>query len=107
MTRDLRLKKSAGLIRSIVTILCLGVVNTGWAQGPGETAFNTTCVACHSIGEGQRVGPDLINVTDRRSEEWLLRFIRSSQSMIKSGDVDAVALAEQFQGLMMPDSPMS
>ena len=107
MACDLCGKKLAGFMRSATTIVCLGLLNSSWAQEPGETEFNTTCFACHTIGEGRRVGPDLAGVTDKRSEEWLLRFIKSSQSMIKSGDADAVALAEQFQGLVMPDTPMS
>jgi cytochrome c2 len=95
------------VLGSIATIISLGMLNTSWAQAPGEKEFNTTCIACHTIGEGRRVGPDLAGVTDRRAEDWLMSFIKSSQSVIKSGDPDAVALAEQFPGLIMPDTPMS
>ena len=37
----------------------------------------------------------------------MIEFIRSSQTMIKSGDPKAVALAEGYPGLVMPDNPLS
>jgi hypothetical protein len=37
------------------------------------------------------MGPDLIGINQKRSEEWLISFIKSSQTMIKSGDADAVS----------------
>ncbi len=73
----------------------------------GEAIFNTTCVACHTIGGGRLVGPDLAGVQDRRSEEWLIPFVQRSQSMIESGDPEAVALSEEYPGLIMPDWPLS
>ncbi len=35
----------------------------GKAGGPGETLFQAKCVACHTIGKGKLVGPDLKDVT--------------------------------------------
>lgn len=72
----------------------------------GEERFKTACAACHTIGEGKRVGPDLKGVTERRTEEWLLKFIKSSQSVIKSGDPVAVALFNEYNKTPMPDQPL-
>ncbi|MBM3435704.1 MAG: cytochrome c, partial [Bacteroidetes bacterium] len=58
-------------------------------QPPPEFA---TCTACHTIGKGKLIGPDLKGVNDRHNEAWLLSFIRSSQTMIKNGDPVAVKL---------------
>jgi len=69
--------------------------------------FQQKCGVCHTVGQGKLVGPDLSGVQSRRSEEWLLKFIRSSQAMIKSGDPDAVALFEEFNGTIMPDPMIS
>jgi hypothetical protein len=45
----------------------------------------------------------LIGINEKRSEKWLIEFIRSSQSMIKSGDADAVAIFEEFNQMVMND----
>src|SRR4051794_22190846 len=38
---------------------------------PGEYAFTNHCAACHTIGGGDRVGPDLRGVSERRDHAWL------------------------------------
>jgi len=82
----------------------IGYSQQGWTQDPGEQVFNTTCFACHTIGGGRLVGPDLAGVHERRSQEWLESFIKSSQAVIKDGDAEAVALFEEYSSLLMPDS---
>jgi mono/diheme cytochrome c family protein len=77
------------------------------AQEPGEQVFNTTCFACHTIGGGRLVGPDLAGVHDKRSQEWLERFVKSSQSMINDGDAEAIALFEEFNRMPMPDAMLT
>lgn len=82
-----------------------------WAVAVGEAAtgaeiFNNVCRNCHTIGGGKRVGPDLKGVSDRRPEEWLVKFIASSQTVVKSGDPIAVALFDQYK-IIMPDAPFS
>ncbi len=42
----------------------------------GETIFQAQCAACHTIGGGPLVGPDLLGVTERRENDWLIRWIR-------------------------------
>jgi len=73
-------------------------------QEPGEQVFNTICFACHTIGGGRLIGPDLAGVHEKRSQEWLEKFVKSSQSMINAGDADAVALFEEYSSLLMPDA---
>ena len=36
----------------------------------GEEIFQSKCSACHSIGGGRRVGPDLAGVMERRTKDW-------------------------------------
>lgn len=69
--------------------------------------FETSCSGCHAIGGGDAVGPDLKGVTDRRSREWLVPFIRSSQTAIGAGDPAAVELFEKFQRRTMPDQELT
>jgi mono/diheme cytochrome c family protein len=74
------------------------------SQESGEEVFNSTCFACHTIGGGRLVGPDLLDVHQKRSQEWLESFIRSSQSMVDSGDAEAVAIFAEYSQLPMPDA---
>ena len=76
-------------------------------QLEGAVYFKQLCAACHTINGGILVGPDLVNVQERRSDEWLQKFITSSQTLINSGDEDAVAVFEQFNKIVMPDPPFS
>ena len=60
------------------------------------------CKACHTIGGGKLVGPDLKGVTDRHSETWLIKFIQNSQAMVKAGDKEAVKVFEENYKIPMP-----
>jgi nitrate reductase gamma subunit len=68
-----------------------------------KKTFTQRCMACHTFGKGVKVGPDLKGVTERRQRAWLLKFIRSSQTVIKSGDATATDLFQQFKQQQMPD----
>lgn len=73
-------------------------------QAPPEWAV---CSACHTIGKGKLIGPDLMGVNDRHDEAWLLSFIRASQTMVKNGDPIAVKLFEENNKIPMPDNNLS
>ncbi|MEP7381132.1 MAG: cytochrome c [Gemmatimonadota bacterium] len=97
------------------TLLALALVapSAAWstvsanAQGAtAETNFTRICGACHTVGGGKLIGPDLRGVTDRRTVQWLHGFIKSSQTVVKSGDSTAVALFDEFK-VVMPDAPYS
>ncbi|MEO7046442.1 MAG: cytochrome c [Ferruginibacter sp.] len=75
------------------------------AQKNGEEIFKETCTACHTIGSGKLVGPDLANVQKRHSEDWIRNFVKSSQTVIKSGDKYADSLFKAFNQIQMPDHP--
>lgn len=76
-------------------------------QSNGEKTFKQSCAACHSIGNGKIVGPDLKGVTTKRTEAWLIKFIRSSQTMVNSGDKTAVALFNENNKIIMPDQNLT
>lgn len=73
----------------------------------GDQLFLSNCRACHTVGGGKLVGPDLKDVTTRRTEQWLLSFIKSSQTLINSSDKDAVALFNEYNKVQMPDQNLS
>ena len=68
----------------------------------GKTIFTGRCAACHSVNK-QLTGPALAGLSDRRTIDWIVKFVQSSQTMVKSGDKDAVALFAQFNRIPMPD----
>src|SRR5215831_7443218 len=68
-----------------------------------KTIFRKRCMACHTFGKGIKVGPDLKGVTDRRERDWVLKFIRSSSTVIQSGDLIATKLFAEFKQERMPD----
>lgn len=76
-------------------------------QVNGEKIFKQNCSACHTVGKGKIVGPDLKGVTERRTEAWLLKFIKSSQTMVKSGDKTAVAVFNENNKIPMPDQNLT
>ncbi len=77
------------------------------SDGEAEALFKAKCGICHTIGKGKLVGPDLAGVQNRYPHDWLLKFIRSSQKMIASGDAAAVALFEEYNRVVMPDPMIS
>jgi mono/diheme cytochrome c family protein len=68
----------------------------------GKAIFTSRCAACHNLNK-VLTGPALAGVHERRSMDWIVSFVRSSQSMVKQGDQQAVALFEQFNKIPMPD----
>jgi protein SCO1 len=71
--------------------------------GPGATMFRTRCAACHTIGGGDSVGPDLLRVTNARSRDWLTRYILGPDKMLESKDPVAVALFKKYNKVKMPN----
>ncbi|MEB2785323.1 cytochrome c [Algoriphagus persicinus] len=70
----------------------------------GETIFKKDCSTCHKLG-AKLIGPDLQKVTERRSEDWFKKFVVNSQALIQSGDTDAQAIFDEFNGIPMPNNP--
>lgn len=69
----------------------------------GQSLFqNRGCVGCHSIGQGKRAGPDLAGVTQRRSLEWLRRWLANPTPMFDT-DSTAKALLAEFNNTRMPN----
>lgn len=64
--------------------------------------FTSRCASCHNVNK-VLVGPALGGVDQRRSTEWIINFVHSSQTMVKKGDKDAVALFAKFNSIPMPD----
>ncbi len=95
-----------GMFGALLLAGWLGGSQSASAQESGKQIFQQSCAACHSIGAGRLVGPDLKGVNERRAEDWLLKYIKSSQALVKAGDKIATALFEEFK-MPMPDQALS
>jgi protein SCO1/2 len=71
--------------------------------GGGEFLFGSRCSACHTIGQGDRIGPDLAGVTTRRDRNWLVRYVQQPDKMLAEGDPIAKALFEKYKNTRMPN----
>jgi len=75
--------------------------------GKGEYLFKSRCTACHTVGNGDRVGPDLLNVTTLRDRTWLARYIAAPDLVLASGDPIAKALFARYKDVRMPNLSLS
>jgi len=96
--------------RRIFLLVMMWVVSQSWITSAlaatGAEDFTRLCSACHTVGGGKRVGPDLQGVNDRRSADWLVKWIATPQAMVNSGDPTAVALFKEYN-IPMPDTALS
>jgi protein SCO1/2 len=82
---------------------------TSYANAPtlsftnGQYLFATRCVACHTIGKGDLVGPDLIGVATARDRDWLRRMIARPDQMLEEKDPLATALFKKYNEVQMPN----
>ncbi|MBV8754726.1 MAG: SCO family protein [Hyphomicrobiales bacterium] len=66
----------------------------------GQYLFAKECAACHTLGQGDKVGPDLKGVVARRDRDWLAHYIREPNVMRAAGDPVAVTLAARYKTVM-------
>ncbi|HET7199919.1 MAG TPA: multicopper oxidase domain-containing protein [Burkholderiales bacterium] len=71
----------------------------------GKLDFESKCFACHSMGHGRKLGPDLAGVTKRRTAEWIEHWLKSPEDML-ARDPDAKALLKEY-GVPMPNQSLS
>ncbi len=98
-------------VRPLALLLTLAAAwglapNTARAE-TGEDLFKSRCAACHTVGGGRLVGPDLAGVADRRAQDWIVSFVQASQKMVQAGDADAVAIFEEYSKIPMPDQDLT
>lgn len=89
------------------TLIILAATLTALAAPPeqqGKTIFTARCASCHAVNK-QLTGPALAGIDQRRSIDWIVNFVKSSQTLVKAGDKEAVALFEKFNKIPMPDHP--
>jgi nitrite reductase (NO-forming)/hydroxylamine reductase len=79
------------------------------AAQAGKTIFDTQCMACHSIGEGDRAGPDLKDLSKRRQKDWIVKWMKDPVGMAKDDPVGKELLAKyktQMPALPLTDAQL-
>lgn len=99
-----------GAILSFLLILTLLFAPQAVAQeiegdaANGKSLYMTNCASCHKLDK-KMIGPALGDVTERRTTEWLLAWIKNNQELRESGDEEAIAVYEEYNGSVMPAFP--
>ena len=70
---------------------------------PGQYLFTKKCGACHTVGQGDKIGPDLLGVADARNRDWLMRKIQTPEQLLAEKDPITMALAEKYGHVTMPN----
>ena len=68
--------------------------------GHGEELFKSNCAACHKL-DRKLIGPALKGITEKREKDWLIKWIKNSQSLIDSGDKLAIEVFEEYNRMPM------
>lgn len=66
----------------------------------GEALFKSKCQSCHQL-DRRTTGPALTGVTERREMDWLIQWIRNNNELRQSGDADAIAIYNEYNGTAM------
>ncbi len=82
-------------------------IGTGMADVSGQALFIKGCAGCHTIGQGDKVGPDLKGVTVRRQRDWITNYIMQPEQMRAAKDPIAIELGERYSTINMPNLGLS
>lgn len=73
-------------------------------QKEGKKLFKSLCASCHKLDK-KLVGPALAGIEDRRTNEWLKAWVKNNAELRASGDKDAIAVFEEYNGSNMTAFP--
>jgi mono/diheme cytochrome c family protein len=91
------------ILLSVITTYQVAAQDDAAIQA-GKKLFNANCAACHKLNK-RAVGPALKGVSAKYDKEWLYSWIKNSTAMVKSGDAQAVAIYEEYNGSVMTSFP--
>lgn len=103
-------------MRYLLLVTALIVIASYSYGFDGAKYFQTTCAVCHTIGGGDKTGPDLAGIGKRRKIEWLVKYINYPAGMINGDeeepgyekpDADAKAVYELYKPQLMTEHELS
>tara|TARA_B100001971_G_scaffold111191_1_gene102173 strand:- start:119638 stop:120051 length:414 start_codon:yes stop_codon:yes gene_type:complete len=101
-------------MKLLIALVCL-ISSISVFAWDAKTEFTKNCATCHTIGGGDKIGPDLAGVTERRSEEWLIKYIQYPIGMMQGDEEEegyekpdpiAAALWETYKPQMMAEQAL-
>ncbi len=103
-------------MKTMLVILFAMAFSVSASAFDAEKFFKKTCTQCHTIGGGDKIGPDLAGLSKRRKVDWIVKFVNYPDGMI-NGDAeepgyekpDALAkkVYELYKPQMMAEQEMS
>lgn len=88
-----------------IAVLILLVLPRNAAAQLADEFFQQNCTACHTIGGGRLIGPDLKEAVQQKDRAWLEHFIQDPEAVLNSGDPYALQLKKDAGGIVMPKMP--
>jgi mono/diheme cytochrome c family protein len=76
------------------------------AEITGKEMFDKKCIGCHTIGGGDKGGPDLQGVTFKRTEQWIEHIIYDPGRLTSMKDPVHLELVKKY-GHAMPNLGIS
>ena len=99
------------LLKSFTIILFFAFTLSSYSQDvdeerqkKGRKIFKSQCASCHKL-DRKLVGPALGGVEERRENDWLKAWIKNNAELRASGDADAIAIFEEYNGSVMSAFP--
>ena len=69
----------------------------------GQYVYARECAACHTVGQGDKIGPDLLGITNVRNRDWLVRMIQRPDLLLEEKDPLATTLFKKYNQVLMPN----
>jgi mono/diheme cytochrome c family protein len=85
----------------VLAAAVLTMAMSAFAQDAGAF-YKSNCGACHTIGGGRILGPDLRNVEERKDRKWLTDFLMDPKATIAGGDLYGKRIVAEAKGMVMP-----
>jgi len=69
-------------------------------QKEGKNLFKNLCSTCHKLDK-KFIGPALGNIAEKREMDWLKSWIKDNAALRATGDADANAIFNEYNGSVM------
>src|SRR5688572_8115601 len=78
------------------------VVDPARAESGRVVFASRGCIGCHTVGKGELSAPDLGGLFERRSVDWVKKWLRDPPAMLATDDT-AKELLKQYKNFRMPN----